>query len=68
VVGQVVNNDGEDRAFFWSEKGGFQNLGTLGGPTSFANAVTKCGHAVGGSEDAAGNMHAVLWVQNCPRP
>ena len=67
VVGQVVNIQGEDRAFYWTETSGFYNLGTLGGPTSFANAVTKCGNTVGGSEDAAGNMHAVLWSHACPR-
>jgi probable HAF family extracellular repeat protein len=65
VVGQIVNLDQEDRAFFWTEQGGFINLGTLGGNGSFAFSVNTCGNTVGGSRTTSGLIHAALWTQRC---
>jgi probable HAF family extracellular repeat protein len=41
------------------------DLGTLGGPTSTANAISPDGSAVAGTSDtASGIPHPFLWRQN----
>lgn len=52
---------GESHAFLWSSGGGMQDLGTLGGTDSFAQAINDQGQIVGGSKNASGEAHAFLW-------
>jgi probable HAF family extracellular repeat protein len=39
-----------------------EDLGTLGGPTSFAFGISQTGEVVGGSETAEGTIEAFLWT------
>lgn len=72
VVGTSTDIDGRDRAFRWVEgaTGGvagnvqMYDLGTLGGDSSYGNAVSADGAvAVGDSEDADGNNLAFRWTE-----
>jgi probable HAF family extracellular repeat protein len=47
---------------FVSAGGAFTDLGTLGGPNSFATAINDAGKIVGRANDGAGNMRAFVWV------
>ncbi|HST61111.1 MAG TPA: PKD domain-containing protein [Longimicrobium sp.] len=50
------------RAFRWTEAGGMQDLGTLGGYSSEALAVNEAGDVVGWSYTASGVQHGFLWT------
>ena len=47
-------------SFLW-DKGVLTDLGTLGGPDSWANAINQRGQVVGKADTAAGETHAFLW-------
>ena len=49
-------------AFLWSAETGMQDLGTLGGSSSFATAVNDDGAVVGFSDTTEGSTHAFLWT------
>jgi probable HAF family extracellular repeat protein len=49
-------------AFLWSAETGMQDLGTLGGSSSFATAVNDDGAVVGFSDTSEGTTHAFLWT------
>src|ERR1700680_83879 len=56
--------NGDVHAFLWTEVGGFQDLGTLGGTGSYAYGINKSGEVVGYSLLADGTTyHAFLWTQ-----
>jgi probable HAF family extracellular repeat protein len=63
VVGRAYNAAGQWRAFRWTELGGMQVLGTLGGGNSYANDVSADGAVVvGRASNAAGQEHAFRWT------
>lgn len=53
---------GFSRAVVWDANRNPTDLGTLGGTSSWANAVSDNGTVVGWSEDAAGNLHAFRYT------
>jgi probable HAF family extracellular repeat protein len=60
IVGKAQNADGIYRAVRW-QAGRIQDLGTLGGPTSEARAVSSDGQVVIGVFDV-GTWHAFIWT------
>ena len=58
--GQAVVNF-NDRAFLWSLKGGFSDLGDLGGGKSYGYAINNLGQIVGESYINSTTSHAFLW-------
>jgi probable HAF family extracellular repeat protein len=55
-----VPGTGVEHAVLWSD-GTTQDLGTLGGGTSFAEAINSAGEVVGASTTAQGNEDAFAW-------
>ncbi|TVQ76126.1 MAG: hypothetical protein EA380_09245 [Phycisphaeraceae bacterium] len=64
VVGYSFTNAlNQDRAFRWTQETGMREIGTLGGNTSRAYAVSADGSViVGESTNAAGELRAFRWV------
>jgi len=54
---------GQGHAFSWTPAGGLVDLGTLGGPSSAAEAVNEKGDVVGWAEVEEGVSHAFLWTK-----
>jgi probable HAF family extracellular repeat protein len=52
---------GTDIRGFWWKAGAVQTLGTLGGATSVANAISPEGKLVGWSTTSSGSTHAFVW-------
>ncbi|CAA9580351.1 Alkaline phosphatase [uncultured Synechococcales cyanobacterium] len=69
-AGQVVGHSdppGEDtnaQAFIWEKSTGKQELGTLGGDSSEANAINNEGQVTGVAETSSGRNRAFLWSKN----
>ncbi len=63
LVAPLAFNPGDVpvHAWRWTERGGMEDLGTLGGPHSVAWAVDAAGNAYGWAMDAGGVQHAALW-------
>jgi probable HAF family extracellular repeat protein len=64
-AGQVVGTQqsgGTSRALLWTAGGGVQDLGTLGGASSWAYGINESGQVVGASLTATGERHAFLWT------
>ena len=64
-AGQVAGYSGSRlaaRAYLWTPGGTVQDLGTLGGESSWAYAINQSGQVAGGSTVADGNQHAFLWT------
>ncbi|MET7831242.1 hypothetical protein ABZS44_00260 [Micromonospora sediminicola] len=61
VVGSAELANGDWRAVRWVD-GRIEDLGTLGGHTSQAQAIDERGRIVGTAEAADGSSHAVAWV------
>ncbi|MFU8870846.1 hypothetical protein [Micromonospora sp. SL4-19] len=61
VVGAAKLATGYWHAVRWVD-GQIEDLGTLGGPNSQAEAIDDQGRIVGTSQDAQGDSHAVAWV------
>lgn len=53
-------NDG-NRAVIWTQDGGVQELGTLGGSWSYAWGLNNAGQVVGYSEISGGPYHGFVW-------
>jgi probable HAF family extracellular repeat protein len=62
VVGRSTTTDGFTHAFRWTVAGGMQDLGTLGGRTSWARGINDLGEIVGFSELANGEVQAFHWT------
>jgi trimeric autotransporter adhesin len=60
IVGRVENHAGLSRAFL-HQNGAMQDLGTLGGILSSAQAINQHGTIVGHSRDYDNEPHACLW-------
>jgi probable HAF family extracellular repeat protein len=63
--GQVVGTSmagGVPRAMLWSLSEAAQDLGTLGGTSSWAYAINESGQVVGASLTSTGSRHAFLWT------
>jgi probable HAF family extracellular repeat protein len=68
VVGRAYNAAGQWRAFRWTELGGMQVLGTLGGGDNWANGVSADGSVVvGGAENADWQLRAFRWENGVMR-
>jgi probable HAF family extracellular repeat protein len=59
VVGSFTSG-GNTHAFAYTS-GGFTDLGTLGGLSSFANAINDAGQVVGGASTLTGESHAFVF-------
>ena len=64
-----LNNRGDvagtvnGHAFFWSAEAGLVDIGTLGGPDSWANAINDAGQVAGFSTTTVpGEYHAFVWT------
>ncbi|HFK7189050.1 TPA: hypothetical protein ACG0BA_004778 [Serratia odorifera] len=65
VVGQARDGYNRWRAFRWTEKSGMVDLGTLGGTTSIAQAISTNGLWITGiSRTETGDNHAFRWSQH----
>jgi probable HAF family extracellular repeat protein len=53
IAGDGLNAEGYTHAFFWTPNNGIKDLGTLGGPNSFASAVNDRGEVALSSEVAS---------------
>ena len=63
IVGYSTNVNGSNRAVTF-QSGGLQDLGTLGGATSYASDLNNAGDIVGSSVDSSGVTRAALWSNN----
>jgi probable HAF family extracellular repeat protein len=65
VVGRSIDADGRLRAFRWTESGGMQDLGALGGLVSSAFGVSADGAVVvGWASDPYGRTHPFRWTES----
>jgi probable HAF family extracellular repeat protein len=63
VVGMSTAPSVQQRAFRWTQDELMTNLGTLGGPHSYATGVDGAGRRIVGSSHTAANQnHAFLWT------
>lgn len=60
--GRVRNSIGRPvlRSYIWGKEG-WAELGTLGGDSSYAQAINNQNQTVGSSQTASGETHAALW-------
>jgi probable HAF family extracellular repeat protein len=68
VVGVSVGAAGKDRPISWTSAGGMKDLGTLGGASGLARAVSNSGVAIGSADNAMGVREAFLIDLNVPVP
>ena len=64
-LGQVAGTQqsgGTSRAVLWAPGSGTQDLGTLGGTSSWAYAINESGQVAGASLTSTGDRHAFLWT------
>lgn len=65
VAGVSEDADGRDRAVVWTRNAGgaweIVDLGTLGGPTAFANDINDAGEVTGMASRSSGGAHAFLY-------
>ncbi len=65
VVGRSIDADGRLRAFRWTESGGMQDLGALGGLVSSAFGVSADGSVVvGWASDPQGRTRPFRWTES----
>jgi probable HAF family extracellular repeat protein len=61
VVGYIDLGLGKNKAFIWDFTNGRQDIGSLGGERTRANAINNSSQVVGESYASNGNSHAFLW-------
>ena len=64
IVGSSDMGNNTNHGFLWTAALGMQDLGTLGGTWSEAEAINDLGQIVGRSALANGSYHPFLWTQN----
>ena len=63
VVGWAANSSEWAHAFLWTSGGGMQDIGTLGGSSSWAYGINDSGQIVGyGASIPTNSTHAFLWA------
>lgn len=66
VVGSAQTPERTWRAFLYEKSTGMNQLGTLGGASSYGMAINRAGHAVGFADTAAGDFHAFMYIKGEP--
>ena len=61
MVGYSTTPASVDHAFLWTDRGGMEDLGTLGGDYSFAYDITGGGEVVGESQTVDGAFRGFIW-------
>jgi probable HAF family extracellular repeat protein len=61
VAGTSTDDQGRQRAFYWTAAGGMIDIGTTGGAQARAFDLNDANVVVGWSEDAAGDLEAYTW-------
>jgi probable HAF family extracellular repeat protein len=61
VVGMSATSGGDMHAFFWDQRRGMLDLGTLGGNTSNAMVINSKGQVAGVSTTNTAETHAFVW-------
>lgn len=68
VVGDSIGTNGQDRPMYWSQATGMLDLGTLGGGSGMARAISNKGHVVGSADNVSGYREAFHINVHAARP
>jgi len=68
VVGDSIGTNGLDRPMYWDQVNGMRDLGTLGGGSGMARAISNRGLAVGSADNLDGYREAFIINVNAVSP